>query len=217
MIKVSFQKENLRHYKILCLGAHSDDIEIGCGGTILRFLKEHTDTEVYWVVFGAHGQRRIEAENSANQFLEGVKKKNIVIHSFKDGFFPYIGGEVKEYFEQLKREYSPDLIFTHYREDLHQDHRLISELTWNSFRDHIILEYEVIKYDGDLGAPNFFVHLDEAICQKKIETIVDCFKTQEGRTWFGRDVFFSLLRIRGLECGAPGKYAEGYYGRKIVF
>ncbi len=150
------------------MGAHSDDIEIGCGGTILRLLSEYDDVEVHWVVLGSSGQRDGEAVTSAKKFLAGAKKKKIIIENFKDSFFPYIGGEIKNFFEKLKMRASPDIIFTHYRHDLHQDHRLLSELTWNTYRDHLILEYEIIKYDGDLGNPNFFVHLDEATCQKKI-------------------------------------------------
>jgi LmbE family N-acetylglucosaminyl deacetylase len=216
MIKVSFQKENVPHYKILCLGAHSDDIDIGCGGTILRFLNEFNDVEIYWVVLGAKGQRKLEAEKSAELFLKGAKKKKVIIKTFRDGFFPYIGAEIKEYFENLKQVYFPDLIFTHYRNDLHQDHRLISDLTWNTFRDHLILEYEIIKYDGDLGAPNVFVYLDEVVCQKKIEYIRRCFKTQSNRNWFSDETFLSMLRLRGIESNAPGKYAEGFYCRKVI-
>jgi LmbE family N-acetylglucosaminyl deacetylase len=216
MIKVTFRKENLPHYKILCLGAHSDDIDIGCGGTILRFLNESNGVEIYWVVLGAKGERRIEAKKSAKLFLKDAKKKKIIIKTFKDGFFPYIGAEIKEYFEGLKQVYAPDLIFTHYRNDFHQDHRLISELTWNTFRDHLILEYEILKYDGDLGSPNLFVHLDKRICQKKIEYIRRCFKSQANRNWFTEDAFLSMLRVRGVESNAPEKYSEAFYCRKMV-
>ena len=124
--------------------------------------------------------------------------------------------EIKEYFEQLKQEFSPDLIFTHYRDDLHQDHRLISDLTWNTFRNHLILEYEIPKYDGDLGSPNFFVHLDESICHKKIQYILNSFKTQAEKHWFTEDTFLSVLRLRGIESNAPGKYAEAFFCRKMV-
>jgi LmbE family N-acetylglucosaminyl deacetylase len=153
--------------QILCLGAHSDDLEIGCGGTVLRFLAER-DAAVHWVVLGCSGERSIEAQLSAESLLAGAKQKQVEIHRFRDGFFPYVGGEIKEAFEQLKGQVSPDLIFTHTRADLHQDHRLVNELTWNTFRDHLILEYEIPKYDGDLGLPNLFVALDEALVEKKI-------------------------------------------------
>jgi len=217
MFKLDFSNSRNSSLRLLCVGAHSDDIEIGCGATVLRLLEEYSNIEVCWVVFGSGEQRGSEARESARLFLEEAKQKKIVILSFRDSFFPYIGTEIKEFFETLKHDFSPDLIFTHYRNDLHQDHRLISELTWNTFRDHFILEYEIVKYDGDLGAPNFFVHLDEDICQKKINIIMECFSTQGSRNWFTADAFLSILRLRGVESNAPQRYAEGFYCRKIVF
>lgn len=217
MLKFCFDKRKNSALKVLCLGAHSDDIEIGCGGTILRLLSEYDDVEVHWVVFGSSGKRDVEAVRSANKFLTDVKKKEIIIKNFKNSFFPYAGGEIKVCFEELKKRVSPDIIFTHYRQDLHQDHRVISDLTWNSYRDHQIFEYEIIKYDGDLGVPNCFVHLNEEICKKKINYLMKFFKTQTNKDWFTPDVFFSLLRIRGIESKAPEKYAEGFYCRKLVF
>jgi LmbE family N-acetylglucosaminyl deacetylase len=198
------------------MGAHSDDIEIGCGGTMLRFLSEHDDVEVHWLVLGSIGQRDGEAVASAKKFLADAKKKKIILKHFKESFFPYVGKEIKTFFEKLKKSVSPDIIFTHYRHDLHQDHRLISELTWNTFRDHLILEYEILKYDGDLGSPNLFVHLDEVICQKKIRLIMECFKSQRNKDWFSPDAFLSMLRIRGIECKTRDKYAEGFYCRKML-
>jgi LmbE family N-acetylglucosaminyl deacetylase len=216
MLKFEFVTSEDRPLKILCVGAHSDDIEIGCGGTILRLLSEFDDVEVDWVVLGSSGQRDEEAFSSANKFLGNAKRKEIIIKNFKESYFPYMGGEVKAFLEELKNLVSPDIIFTHFGRDLHQDHRLISELTWNTFRDHFILEYEVIKYDGDLGAPNFFVHISEAICQKKVGIIMDSFKSQGEKDWFTADAFFSVLRIRGIESKAPEKYAEAFYCRKLV-
>jgi LmbE family N-acetylglucosaminyl deacetylase len=216
MLTLQFPSSQDRPIQILCLGAHSDDIEIGCGGTILRLLSEHGSAQVCWVVFGSTGQRDAEALMSAQIFLAGAKKKEILIRNFRASFFPYVGDQIKSFFEELKERISPDLVFTHYRNDLHQDHRLISELTWNTYRNHLILEYEILKYDGDIGSPNFFVHLDEATCQKKIDVIMDCFKTQRQKDWFTPDAFLSLLRIRGIESKAPGKYAEGFYCRKVV-
>jgi len=216
MHRVAILKDGSGPRKILALGAHADDIEIGSGGTILRLLEENPATEVYWVVLGASGQRRTEAVESANLFLANARRKEIVVKEFRDGYFPYIGAEIKDFFEELKRKYLPDLILTHYREDLHQDHRLVSELTWNTFRNHLILEYEIVKYDGDLGAPNFFFHLTESVARKKIQTIVECFKSQKDKNWFTEDVFSSILRLRGVESNAPDKYAEAYYCRKIV-
>jgi LmbE family N-acetylglucosaminyl deacetylase len=217
MLKISFARQSESAFKLLCLGAHSDDIEIGCGGTILRILEEQANTEVYWVVFGAAGQRALEAKESANILLSNAKRKQIIIKEFRDGFFPYLGAEIKDSFEQLKKECFPDLILTHYRQDLHQDHRLMSELTWNTFRNHLILEYEIIKYDGDIGTPNFFVHLSDAICRKKIQHILGCFKSQREKNWFTEDTFFSILRLRGLESNSPDKYAEAYYCRKLFY
>jgi LmbE family N-acetylglucosaminyl deacetylase len=217
MLKFQVAKEKDRPLKILCLGAHSDDIEIGCGGTILRLLKEIKEVEVNWIVFSADGQRAEEAKRSAKLFLGNARKKDVVIKRFRESFFPYIGSEIKEYFEEIKNDLTPDVIFSHYRHDLHQDHRLLSELTWNTFRNHLILEYEIIKYDGDIGSPNFFIHLDEKTCFKKIEYILRSFKSQENRKWFAEDAFLSILRIRGIESNAPEKYAEGFYCRKMVF
>jgi LmbE family N-acetylglucosaminyl deacetylase len=217
MLTLQFSRQPDSVFKILCLGAHSDDIEIGCGGTILRVLDDNPAAEVLWVVLGAPGPRRTEALASANLFLANARKKEIVIKEFKDGYFPYIGSDIKDFFEDLKRKYSPDLILTHHREDLHQDHRLVSELTWNTFRNHLILEYEIVKYDGDLGAPNFFVHLTEKVAFRKAEILMQSFKSQTQKNWFTEDAFLAILRLRGVECNAPGKYAEAYYCRKGAY
>ncbi len=216
MFKLDFSKQSGSEYNVLCLGSHCDDIEIGCGGTILKLLKKDRNSQVYWVVFSSDQPRAKEAFKSANLFLRHAIEKNIVIKNFKTSFFPFIGSEIKEFFEELKEEFVPDLIFTHYRNDLHQDHRLISELTWNTFRDHLILEYEIPKYDGDLGSPNCFVHLDDSICNRKIKYILNTFKTQSGNHWFTEETFQSMMRLRGIESNAPTKYAEAFYCRKIV-
>jgi LmbE family N-acetylglucosaminyl deacetylase len=216
MLGVVFDKNRDSKLHVLCLGAHSDDIEIGCGGTMLRLIENYPNITVTWIVFGSNGQRSKEAQNSSDQFLKSVKEKEVIIKNYRDGFFPYRGEAIKEYFEQLKQRISPDLIFTHYRKDLHQDHRLICELTWNTFRDHMILEYEVPKYDGDLGVPNFFVHLNEHFCDLKVEYIMSFFKTQKDRHWFTTDTFYSMLRLRGMESRSPGKYAEAFYCRKVI-
>jgi len=216
MLRFDFARPQDRALRVLCVGAHSDDIEIGCGGTILRLLSECDDAEVHWVVLGSNGERDGEAVASAERFLAGARKKDILVEHFKNSFFPYLGAEIKEFFEKLKMKIAPDIVFTHYRHDLHQDHRLVSELTWNTYRSHLILEYEILKYDGDLGTPNLFVHLDEAVCQRKIQTLMECFGTQRDKDWFTPDAFLSLLRIRGIESRAPGKYAEAFYCRKVV-
>ncbi len=217
MLKFNFEEKKDSTYKVLCLGAHCDDIEIGCGGTILKLIETYPNIMFDWVVFSSNLQREKEAYNSAIRFLENAQQKKIVIKQFKDGFFPFIGSEIKLFFEQLKQDYNPDLIFTHSRHDLHQDHRLISDLTWNTFRNHLILEYEIPKYDGDLGNPNFFVHLEQKNCLDKINYIIDSFPSQNNKQWFTEETFLSILRLRGVESNAPNKYAEAFYCRKVVF
>ncbi len=216
MLNVDFCRRSDSAYRVLCLGAHCDDIEIGCGGTILRLAKTYKDAIFYWVIFSSDQERAREARESADIFLKYANSKTIVIQNFRNSFFPFTGSAIKEYFEQLKQEFSPDLIFTHYRNDLHQDHRLISELTWNTFRNHLILEYEIPKYDGDLGSPNLFVYLDESISHKKIQVILDSFQSQRQKYWFEEEAFLSILRLRGVESNAPSKYAEAFYCRKMV-
>ena len=217
MLKFDLAEKSDRPYNVLCLGAHCDDIEIGCGGTILKLIKTYQNLVFYWMVFSSNSQREKEAYESAKQFLKGVQVKNIAIANFRDGFLPFMAIEVKEVFECLKHGFQPDLVFTHYRNDLHQDHRLISDLTWNTFRNHLILEYEIPKYDGDLGIPNFFVHLDSVTCQQKTQLLLNCFQSQAEKQWFTEETFLSILRLRGIESNAPGKYAEAFYCRKIVF
>jgi len=216
MLKLTFERRRDSIFRILCLGAHSDDIEIGCGGTVLRILEENPDAEVLWVVIGASGQRADEATASAKSFLARARQKEVIVKEFRDGFFPYIGAEIKGFFEELKRRCAPDLILTHCRNDLHQDHRLVSELTWNTFRNHLILEYEILKYDGDLGTPNVFVHLTESLARRKVGILLDSFRSQVKKNWFTEDAFLAILRLRGLECNAPEKYAEAYHARKLV-
>lgn len=216
MLSLCFSKKPDDDFEILCLGAHSDDIEIGCGGTILKLLQDYSNTTITWAVFSTPGERNAEAQKSASHFLQDGKRRQIILKDFRDGFFPYDGAAIKECFEQLKLNVSPDLIFTHYRQDLHQDHRLIGELTWNTFRDHCILEYEIPKYDGDLGAPDVFVPLDEKICAKKIELLLRHFQTQRNRRWFTEDTFRALMRLRGVESQAQEEYAEAFYGRKLI-
>lgn len=216
MLGLTFRHDPDHPYQVLCLGAHSDDIEIGCGGTLLKLIEMVPDISVYWVVFGATSERRAEALASAQTFLKGVEHQTIVIQEFRDRFFPYMGAEIKEFFDQLKQAVAPDLVFTHYRQDAHQDHRVIAELTWNTFRNHLILEYEIPKYDGDLGNPNFFVRLSESICQRKITYLMEHFATQTNKHWFTEETFSALLRLRGIESNAPEKYAEGFHCRKLI-
>jgi LmbE family N-acetylglucosaminyl deacetylase len=204
-----------RPLQILCLGAHSDDIEIGCGGTILHLIESLPSTRVDWVVFSASSSRRREALRSAGLFLKGARSKNITVRSHRDGFFPYVGMKIKQDFERLKKRINPDLVFTHYRHDLHQDHRLLNELTWNTFRGHLILEYEIPKYDGDLGSPNLFSPLKASTCRKKAAFLQRAFRTQASKQWFSTDTFLALMRLRGVEASSPTGFAEAFYGRKV--
>jgi LmbE family N-acetylglucosaminyl deacetylase len=203
-------------FTVVCLGAHCDDLEIGCSGTLMKLSAAGLPLSVTWVVFSADDEREQEALQSAEVVLGKVKHKHITIKRFPDGFFPSAQSAIKECFETLKRQVSPDVIFTHHRGDLHQDHRVVGELTWNTFRDHMILEYEIPKYDGDLGSPNVFVHLDEAVCRTKVDNLLTAFKSQTGKRWFTQDLFLSLMRLRGMEANSPSHYAEGFYGRKLV-
>jgi LmbE family N-acetylglucosaminyl deacetylase len=203
--------------RILFLGAHADDIEIGCGGTVLRLAAERSDLEVRWMVFSATPERLAEARASAAAFLAGVPRATVAVRDYRDGYLPWAGASIKDELEALKREFVPDVIFTHYRGDLHQDHRLISDLTWNTWRNQLILEYEIPKFDGDIGSPNFFSALSHATLQRKIDLVLQHFASQAGKQWFTADLFQAMARIRGMECVAPESVAEAFYCRKAVF
>ncbi len=202
--------------RLLLIGAHSDDIEIGCGGTVLSLLRGDADVAVHWVVLSAVGSREDEARRSAEAFLEGAAEADVRIGRFRDGFFPFEGAAVKEYFETLKQDVSPDLVFTHRLEDRHQDHRLLADLTWNTFRDHTILEYEIPKYEGDLGQPNLFVPLDQEISRRKLSLLMTMFATQRSKRWFTEEMFTAVMRLRGMEAGLPSGLAEAFYTRKLL-
>jgi len=207
--------------RILCLGAHPDDIEIGCGSTILRLLAEHPEASVHWAVFsGGGGPRGAEARASAEDFLSSSgtspSPHRITVLDFRDGFFPYQGAAVKDAFETIKATTKPTIILTHYKDDAHQDHRLIADLTYNTFRDHLILEYEIPKYDGDLANPNLFIAVSEQAARRKIELLLRHFATQAERNWFTADTFWALLRLRGTFPPAPEGLAEAFYCRKAM-
>jgi len=202
--------------RVLCLGAHCDDIEIGCGGTILRLLREEPGCVIYWNVFSCTPLRKREAVKSAELFLEGAKSKKVLFRNHRDSYFPIQYKKIKAEFEELKSRFAPDLILTHYRDDLHQDHKAISELTWNTFRSHLILEYEIPKYDGDLGRPNLFVGLDRETCERKARYICQSFASQRPKQWFTADTFLALQRLRGIESNAPDGFAEGFHCRKLL-
>jgi LmbE family N-acetylglucosaminyl deacetylase len=205
---------NLR--RVLCLGCHADDIEIGCGGTVLRLLKENPGLEVWWVVLSGELERAQEAQQSAAMWLSGAGQRKVICGHFRDRYFPAQWSQIKDFIHGIAAKVDPDLVFTQRRDDVHQDHRLIGELTWNAFRNHLIWEYEIPKYEGDLGQPNVFVSLDEALCRQKVQQLGDAFPSQQGKPWFTADTFWALLRLRGLECNSPSHFAEGFYTRKIV-
>lgn len=215
LIRLSLDGGVRQQRTILCIGAHADDIEIGCGGTLLLLRESFPDLKFHWMVFTASGLRANEASKGAQLFAEGCQKE-VILKSYRDGFLPYLGAEVKDCFEDVKSKIEPDIIFTHWGGDAHQDHRLLSELTWNTFRNHMILEYEIPKYDGDLGRPNVFVPLDSGTCEKKMDYLFTAFASQGDKKWFSRETFMGLMRIRGMESNAPSGYAEAFYARKVI-
>jgi LmbE family N-acetylglucosaminyl deacetylase len=215
MRSLSLSEDSTSRLNILCIGAHSDDIEIGCGGTILRLASQYPNSVFHWVVFSGNEVRAEEARRAAALFAGTNSLKGPLLQSFRDGFMPFHGEEVKSVFEELKTIF-PDIVFTHNRNDAHQDHRFLAELTWNTFRDHFILEYEVPKYDGDMGRPSVFVPLDTELCKRKVQYLMDAFPSQRSKRWFQSDTFLSLLRLRGMECNAPSGYAEAFYCRKLT-
>lgn len=201
--------------RILLLGAHSDDIEIGCGATVLRLSEEVPDADVCWVVFSAKGPRAREARESAQDFLASFTSAKVELHEFRDAFFPDQFAAIKDTFEDLKERFRPNLVFTHFREDMHQDHRVVAELTWNTFRSELILEYEIPKYDGDLGNPNFFVAISAEQLESKVNKLFQHFGTQQHRKWFSRELFTGLMHLRGLHAASPSGIAEAFYSRML--
>jgi len=214
LIRLTLSENGTNPLRVLCLGAHSDDIEIGCGGTLLLLKKTHPNLKLYWVVLSASGMRGREAAKSAELFTAGCEAK-VELKDFRDRYLPYDGEKVKLYFDELKNRFEPNLIFTHWSGDAHQDHRLTSELTWNTFRDHLILEYEIPKYDGDIGRPNLFVPLDSSLCEEKVGHLFTVFESQGSKPWFARETFLGLMRIRGMEANACSGYAEAFYAKKV--
>jgi LmbE family N-acetylglucosaminyl deacetylase len=203
-----------RPLSVLCLGAHSDDIEIGCGGTLLKLLAGR-QVSVVWVVLSGDAGRAREARASARKFLRGAAASRVACHDFRVSYFPAEKAGLKDVFEELKASVSPDLIFTHAHNDLHQDHRVVCELTWNTFRSHTILEYEIVKYDGDTGSPNLFVELPRPLVDRKIRHLLSCFGTQRDKHWFSADTFAAIARVRGVQCASRHGFAEAFYARKL--
>ncbi len=217
MLRLELPRRPKTPLRILCLGAHSDDIEIGCGGTLLQLLERPGPVEIDWVVFSGSPVRVREARRSARSLAHGARALRFQSRAFRDGFFPSQSVRIKEEFERLKRRPSPDLVFCPWKGDAHQDHRTLAELAWNTFRDHLILEYEIPKYDGDLRSPNLYVPLSEAICRTKIEHILKAFPSQAGNQWFSTPTH-SGRRFACAESNPtpPPDFAEGFYCRKTV-
>jgi LmbE family N-acetylglucosaminyl deacetylase len=215
MIGLNLPYKGADQMNVLCLGAHSDDIEIGCGGTLLYLKRNLPRLKFHWVVFSTSGIRAQEAAKAVELFTAD-REREVVLESYRDGFLPYCGGDLKDAFEALKGKVNPDLIFTHWRNDAHQDHRLVSELTWNTFRNHLILEYEIPKYDGDLSQPNLFVPLEAKLCEQKVDYLFEAFESQSAKRWFDRQTFLGLMRIRGMESNSSSGYAEAFYCRKVT-
>jgi LmbE family N-acetylglucosaminyl deacetylase len=201
---------------VLCLGAHSDDIEIGAGGALLYWITQGVKLDVSWCVLGAVGEREREARVSASDFLQGAASTNVETLQFRNSFFPEQSTQIKEWFEALKSRVKPDVVLTHRRQDAHQDHREIARHTWATFRNHLILEYEIPKWDGDMGRPNVYVALPSEILHRKIELLMRHFASQRGRQWYDEETFRGLARLRGVECCAPDRYAEAFFGSKVM-
>jgi len=201
--------------RVLCLGAHCDDIEIGSAGLLMSLIDANPKIEVRWHVFGGTEARSAETRKAAAAVLRGAARSQVECSSHRNSFFPAAYAEIKEEIERVKRDVQPDLVLTHCREDLHQDHRVVNELTWNAFRDHLVLEYEIPKYDGDIGRPNLYVPLDETLANRKLDMLMDCFPSQRERRWFTRDLFQGVMRLRGMECNSPSGLAEAFFVRKL--
>lgn len=216
MIFSQFQQKT-EGLNILAVGAHCDDIEIGCGGTLLELFNRYQIQHVKWVVFASNQTRKKEAITSAEAFLKDIDSKEIIVLDYRDAFLEKSKFEIKEIFESFRKDFEPDVVFTHYRHDRHQDHRLLSDLAWNTFRNHLVLEYEIPKYDGDLGIPNCFFHISPKHTNQKIDILLESFESQQGKHWFDRETFLALMRIRGMEAASTERYAEAFHVRKIVY
>jgi LmbE family N-acetylglucosaminyl deacetylase len=200
---------------VLCLGAHSDDIEIGAGATLLSWLDQGIRLDVHWCVLSGGDEREHEAKASATDFLAAAASRKIEVMAFRDGFFPEQGEQIKVWFEALKDRVDPDVILTHRGDDAHQDHRQVARLVWNTFRDHLILEYEIPKWDGDMARPNLYMPVSAAAIQRKIDLLISHFGSQRSKQWFDAETFLGLARLRGMECRAQERYAEAFIARKV--
>jgi LmbE family N-acetylglucosaminyl deacetylase len=200
---------------VLCLGAHSDDIEIGAGATLLSLIDRGVRLDVRWCVLSGGSEREREARASATDFLLHAASAEVEVLPFRDGFFPEQGEQIKAWFEMLKERVEPDIILTHRHDDAHQDHRQVSRLAWNTFRDHCILEYEIPKWDGDIGQPNLYMPVSAGALRRKIDLLMSHFGSQRSKQWFDAETFLGLARLRGMECRAPERYAEAFFARKL--
>lgn len=216
MIGLDFGVPPDQPLRLFCLGAHSDDIEIGCGGTIRRLVNRPGGLECRWMVFSGTPERAEEARRAAADLLDGALAASIDVLDFRESYFPYDGAAVKDAVQDAARAFTPHVVLTHYRDDRHQDHRVLSDLAWNAFRDSLVLEYEIPKWDGDMGRPNVYVPIGPDDAQRKITTIMERFATQGSKAWFDEETFWALLRIRGMECNSPSRFAEAFYGRKVL-
>ena len=214
MLDLALGGDPARPLDILCIGAHSDDIEIGCGGTVLRLLTERPGSHVRWVVLSSTEEREVEARGSAADFLAAAGAAQVEVASFRESYFPYAGAEIKDFFNDLRRRADPDLVLCHHRHDEHQDHRTVAQLAWNTWRNHLIAEYEIPKYEGDLGLPNLFVALPPAIAERKVQLLIKHFGSQHGKHWFRPEAFAGLMAVRGVEAGVSA--AEAFHVRKLV-
>jgi LmbE family N-acetylglucosaminyl deacetylase len=215
MINLTRKSDLPEPLTVLCLGAHSDDIEIGCGATLLQISQSNRKPRFFWVVMSANGPRYTEAQRAAELFTPGCERE-VILKDFRDGYLPYNGGDAKDFFEELKSQVCPDVVFTHWQGDAHQDHRLVNELTWNTFRNHLILEYEIPKFDGDMGRPNTYIELEEWAYKRKVAHLSTIFQTQLSKAWFSSETFLGLMRLRGVESNARSGFAEAFYTRKMV-
>lgn len=216
MLKVTLESRPRVAFRVLCIGAHSDDLEIGCAGTVLTWLGARPAVDVTWVVLSAGGERGDEARRSAKRLLKGAVNSRVILGDFRDGFLPAQYVEAKEFFETLKSSADPDVILTHHLQDRHQDHRFAAELTWNTWRDHLILEYEIPKFEGDLGQPNAYVPVSARVARRKVAHLGRHFASQRGRSWFREETFLALMRVRGVECRSSSGFAEAFHARKMV-
>jgi len=216
VLDLTFNIPGKRPPRFMFIGAHCDDIEIGCGGTVIELLRRYPEASIHWIVLSSEGERKNEAKLGAQSMLRRIHDRMVTIKDFRGAYFPSEAPAIKECFEELKRGFEPDVVFAHSRKDLHQDHRIVGELAWNTFRDHMMLEYEIPKYDGDLGSPSVFVPLSAATVKRKVALLMRVFKTQHCKRWFTPETFQGLMRIRGIECNAPSGYAEAFYSRKLV-